>query len=366
MADPDYLDQIRSFGDGALSRQPVRRRLRLSCAAMFLLSCSPCAASEQLLRPLGPPLDAAGSYDASPSTRRSVSGIACDRDEKRSRHKCVVALDEGAQARFAELGTGHYRADDAPVVLSQNAIELDAEGAAADGTYFYVTGSHSVKRKDCAENRGSHVVIRFPVAADAGTAIPDRSEPAGLVSTDKLWKSLSEIPELGADKCLNQAKGLNIEGLAAKGDRLFFGLRGPAADGAAFIVSVDKDALFSNSAADLRLQIKRLDVAPGHGVRDMAAVNDGLLLIIGPDDRKDDQALPSMLALWDGQSSKLHILGAFALDDVKLRTGVNGCDDKELKPEAILVREDTGDHYAVTILFDGMCDGGPLEFLAPR
>ncbi len=350
-------------------RQPLGRRLRPSLAAsalIFLLCCRACAANEQILRPLGPPLEAAGSYDASPSTRRSVSGIACDRDEKRSRHKCVIALDEGAEARFAELGTGYYHADGAAVVLSQNQIELDAEGAATDGTYFYLTGSHSVKREDCAENPGSRVVMRFPVAADVGIANSDRSRPAGLVTTDKLWKRLSEFPELGANKCLKHAKGLNIEGLAAKGDRLFFGLRGPAADGAAFVASVDKNALFSKSATDLQLRIKRLDVAPGHGVRDMAAVNDGFLLIVGPDDRKDDKALASMLALWDGQSSKPRILGAFALDDVKLRTGVNGCDDKELKPEAILVREDAGDHFAVTVLFDGMCDGGPLEFLVTR
>lgn len=349
-------------------RQPPRRRLRLSFAfaAIFLLFCSPCAADETMLRPLGPPLNAAGSYDLSPSTRLSVSGIACDRDQKQSQRKCVIALDEGAEARFAELGTGYYRADSSPIFLNKNGKEVDAEGAAADGTYYYLTGSHSVKREDCADNPASHVVIRFPIAQDAKTANSDRAQPAAPLPTDKLWKSLSEIPELGANACLKHAKGLNIEGLAVKGDRLFFGLRGPAADGVAFIVSVDKNALFSDSATDLQLRIKRLEVAPGHGVRDMAAVNDGFLLIIGPDDRKDDKALPSMLALWDGQSSKPHILGAFALNDVKLRTNLDGCNDKELKPEAILVREDASDHYAITILFDGMCDGGPLEFLVTR
>jgi hypothetical protein len=31
-----------------------------------------------------------------------------------------------------------------------------------------------------------------------------------------------------------------------------------------------------------------------------------------------------------------------------------------------LVREDTGDHLAITVLFDGTCDGGPLEYLVAR
>jgi Protein of unknown function (DUF3616) len=256
----------------------------LTSAIIFLLCSSTRAADEQTLRPLGPPLEAAGSYNASPSKRLSVSGIACVRDEKQSPHKCVIALDEGAETRFAELATGYYQVNGTAVVLNQNGNELDAEGATTDEAYFYITGSHSVKRENCADNLETRVVMRFPIVADAGAANSDQSQPTGLVSTDKLWKSLSEIPELGAGKCLKHAKGLNIEGLAVKGDRLFFGLRGPAADGTAFIVSVDKDALFSGPTKDLQVQIKRLDVAPGHGIRDMAPVNDGFLLIIGPDE----------------------------------------------------------------------------------
>ena len=40
--------------------------------------------------------------------------------------------------------------------------------------------------------------------------------------------------------------------------------------------------------------------------------------------------------------------------------------DKELKPEALTLLEETADQYRLLILSDGMCDGGPLAFKIPR
>ena len=72
---------------------------------------------------------------------------------------------------------------------------------------------------------------------------------------------MASLPELkdhvGDNMCLGTEapeegphpgkRGVNIEGLAIKGGRLFFGFRGPAVDGTAKILAVDADALFSGA-----------------------------------------------------------------------------------------------------------------------
>jgi hypothetical protein len=66
------------------------------------------------------------------------------------------------------------------------------------------------------------------------------------------------------------------------------------------------------------------------------------------------------LALWENLRTRP--LARLDLREVKLRP----C-DKELKPEAMAVVDDTpGRPYRVVIFSDGMCDGGPLAFEIPR
>lgn len=58
----------------------------------------------------------------------------------------------------------------------------------------------------------------------------------------------------------------------------------------------------------------------------------------------------------------LRLIGqAAALSGVKLRQ----C-DKELKPEAMMVLEETPVAYKLLVLSDGLCDGGPLAFTLAR
>ena len=77
------------------------------------------------------------------------------------------------------MGNKVLTIDAEPVVLRASTGELDAEGAATDGRYFYVTGSHSAKRGDCASNPGSRHVIRFRLDPATGRAL---RSPAGSAS----------------------------------------------------------------------------------------------------------------------------------------------------------------------------------------
>src|SRR3954469_11191608 len=72
--------------------------------------------------------------------------------------------------------------------------------------------------------------------------------------------------------------GTNIEGLAIIGDALYAGLRAPATDGAAYIVSARVDDLFAPGHERLKsVAQKPIKVSLGAniGIRDLAALDNG-------------------------------------------------------------------------------------------
>ena len=297
-------------------------------------------------------------------TRRSISGVACHLNAGGERI-CLLAFDEGAQARYATVRPNQLVPDPQPVVLASGPGELDAEAAATDGRYLYVTGSHSAKRADCSSNPSSRHVFRLTLDPATG-----RGKPDSLTESDRLWDIMKTVPVLkdhvGERQCLGSEpsqRGINIEGLAVSGERLYFGFRGPVIDGEAWVLSVDSAALFGR--ANPAPQLSRLALGPNRGVRDLVAVKDGFLILAGPDDGASTQALPWTLHFWDGKSSAnlaaSRLLATLGVSNVALRA----C-DSELKPEAITVLEDNADSLRVLVLSDGMCDGGPLAFTVPR
>jgi hypothetical protein len=348
------------------------------------------AAEPPLLKPESGPWDAGSGFvfgkakpDKEVEARQSLSGIACPSNTSGQR-LCLVVFDEGAEARYAIINDSSYAVDNERVVLRLSDGELDAEGAATDGRYFYVTGSHSVKRKTCASNPDSRRVIRFAVDSKTGRALrAPAGDPKGSLveynDSDRLWAIMAALPQLknhvGEKKCLGTEppegkkelegqRGVNIEGLAVKDGRLYFGFRGPAEKDEALILAVDAKAVFEGGAPNA--QITRIIVGERRGIRDLHAVKDGILVLAGPDDDKSSEGRPWIVGLWDGTSAGDKPVGLKAAGQLDL-TGVKPrpC-DKELKPEALAVLEDTDAHYRVVVLSDGMCDGGPLSFRIPR
>jgi hypothetical protein len=333
------------------------------------------------VQPLSGPWDAGNGFsfeEKKKKTRRSLSGIACPANASGQRI-CLVVFDEGVEARYVILRKNGYTIDNERVVLRDESGELDAEAAATDGRFFYVTGSHSAKRKDCENNPDSRRVIRFKVNPSTGRALrqPAGNPKGALVDYEdsgRLWQIMASLPGLkehvGDRKCLGTEppeeapelegqRGVNIEGLAIKDGRLYFGFRGPAKGSTTKILSVEADALFAGG--DPKAELTTIAVGKRRGIRDLHAVKDGFLLLAGPDDDAGE-GVRWIIALWDGKAMgeqvvKPQPLARLDLSDVKLR----GCDD-ELKPEALAVVEDTADHYGIVILSDGMCDGGPLAF----
>jgi hypothetical protein len=112
----------------------------------------------------------------------------------------------------------------------------------------------------------------------------------------KLRAVIAGTPELRdfAEKPLDQ-HGVNVEGLAVRGDHLFLGFRGPVLNGKALVMSVNIDAAFGNAPA--RPQVFPIRLGDGIGVRDLATVADGFLVLSGPEaDEPGEAACSSGMA----------------------------------------------------------------------
>jgi Protein of unknown function (DUF3616) len=353
--------------------QTMRRLLTLLPIVSVLVAPIDIVGSGQaapLLQPQSGPWDPTGSFSFegdSRKLRRALSGIAC-RDSASLPRTCLVVFDEGMEARHVVIDDGSYSLDGERVVLGEDG-ELDAEAAATDGQYYYVSGSHSVKREGCDPNPASRQVIRIPIDQASGKArhAPDNAV-AGESDKGRLWSLMNQRDDLNnfVGKCLGDpSQGVNIEGLAVKGGRLYFGFRGPADKGVARILSVDATALFADG--DLSPSMTTIEVGEGRGIRDLAAVRDGFLILSGPDDTMANHDKGWGISFWDGTSS---VAGAHVESKGLAELDLSGVDlrpcDRELKPEALAVTADAPEHYTIVVLSDGMCDGGALQFKVVR
>jgi hypothetical protein len=195
--------------------------------------------------------------------------------------------------------------------------EMDIEGVDVEDGWLWVVGSHSLRRRkpdpekerDPAElirrlakidrQPNRYTLARLPLVADGngrpalpedGDA-PDGREPSALPLTRK-GSRLSKL--LRGDEHLApfvgvpaKENGLDIEGLAVRGGRIFLGLRGPVLRGYAVVLELRPEprrrklrlARFGEGGERYRKHFLDLH---GLGVRDLALDGDDLLLLAGP------------------------------------------------------------------------------------
>ncbi|MFM8332226.1 MAG: DUF3616 domain-containing protein [Candidatus Methylumidiphilus sp.] len=205
--------------------------------------------------------------------------------------------------------------------------EADLEGLAYADGYLWLVGSHSLKRKkpkpgdDAAEvakklakldgEGNRYLLARIPLEESGG--LPElqkgsRPRHAARLHGDKMGNDLIDAlredehlaaflpipPADGEDKkqwrgIPGKDNGLDIEGLAALGGRLFLGLRGPVLRGHALVLEVeleedgsDNNLLRLKAGADGRLYRKHFLNLGGLGVRDLCVSGDDLLVLAGP------------------------------------------------------------------------------------
>ncbi|WP_433338563.1 DUF3616 domain-containing protein [Spirillospora sp. CA-294931] len=190
--------------------------------------------------------------------------------------------------------------------------EADIEGLSRTDGWLWAIGSHSLKRKKIKagqsdaksrkrlativreENR--FILARLPIVTGAD-GLPevvreDGERTAAVLGGrgDSITDLLADDPHLAAFLPIpSKDNGIDVEGVAAHGDRLYIGLRGPVLRGWAVLIEihpvtdpddphrltlkpVDGKALYRSHFLDLG----------GLGIRDLCPDGDDLLILTGP------------------------------------------------------------------------------------
>ena len=346
------------------------RCLALAIGIGLVLHGWPAAAKEN------EPWRVAGKLIGKPEAKESdsdkshdVSGVACATTEGFPR-KCLLVDDETQGAQIVILNDGSLVAGDF-IRLIYNVqdgkpVELDAEGVAfADGDFF-VVGSHGRPRheaeakkeaKNKAKAEASRYVFRIRFDLNGVDHDARLTGPVEIKTSTKLPKFIKDWPELAPsfDRSLED-NGLTIEGVAVKGEKIYFGMRGPVLpDKSAAILSVPLLALFDGQSGNP--QLHHVNLEKSRGVRDLVAFENGFLLIAGPVNDPPDGSVNDgdySVYWWDG------INHARRLDEIKSF-------GNKVKPEGILPIDQRDGKLRVLLFFDGPDEGAPrpIEIARP-
>lgn len=315
----------------------------------------------------------------------NISGLACTA-EVAGRKVCLTVYDEKRHARFVTLRDRGFELGPEITLLDKvlrdpatgakvENKEADLEAVARDGDLVYVFGSHSAKKSQdgkggiCPPQPGRRHLYRFAVAPTTGLpafALEKGKVSPSIARVDHLIEVLAGLPEVGprlTDNACIDAGGLNIEGAAVVGGRMWLGLRAPVLPGpqgdTALVVTLDAAALFDHR--DPGAKVWRVALGAGMGIRDMAPVAGGFLLLAGPS-LPDDK--PKDARDWRKPASTLWLWPGDARPAVPLAT-LDGVPDRG-KPETVMVLSETTAAWRVLVMSDGIAGGGPLEYAVTK
>lgn len=230
--------------------------------------------------------------------------------------------------------------------------EIDIEGMSYSSGYLWVTGSNSMKRKkpkkkkmekniqrlaEVTTDLNRFILARFPVhegdlfKSCSHPEDPNKKLNAGIIQTtdnrNVLWELLAADEHLQpfiASGIPSKDNGLDIEGIAVAGDKVFLGLRGPVLRGWALIIEIEVAEVtpgvltLKEIGEEGKLYKKHFLELNGLGIRDLCFQGEDLLIVAGPTmdlldgmmhifKLKDLLEIPGD-SLWDQESGKLAVL----------------------------------------------------------
>jgi hypothetical protein len=196
--------------------------------------------------------------------------------------------------------------------------EIDIEGLDVDGGYLWLIGSHSAKRKKIEKGKpiaknlerlgtvemdgNRFTLARVPLNASAepvakhGTLAAARLDGdangnalmAALKDDDHFGRFVPRKSSDGVKGIPSKDNGLDVEGLAVSGNRVFLGLRGPVLRGWAAVielrVNATSDGVLSLEpiGANGETYVKHFLQLDGLGVRELSIQDRDLLILAGP------------------------------------------------------------------------------------
>ncbi|MGB3403605.1 MAG: DUF3616 domain-containing protein [Microcoleaceae cyanobacterium] len=200
--------------------------------------------------------------------------------------------------------------------LPDDEDEIDIEGLDYSEGYIWVIGSHSTKRKKPKQKSpeddlerltvikselNRYLLGRIPVVNQAlvkqSESADASQEPLFAASFEindqhnTLIEALRDDPHIGemiSTRLPSKDNGLDIEGIAVKGNRVFLGLRGPVIRGIGIILEIVVTAN-SNGILELnplglsgQLYYKHLVDLDGLGIRELCFDGEDLIILSGP------------------------------------------------------------------------------------
>ena len=234
--------------------------------------------------------------------------------------------------------------------LGEPGTEIDLEAIAVDSGYVYTIASHSRVRpkqkpkETYADNREKmetvlapgdrDVLARFRPNPDGTPGPVEKVSLRSAIQSDPVLRPFAQLP--------SKENGVDIEGLAVKGPDVYVGFRGPVLR--ENYVPVMKTRFADGAAHELRF----VNLG-GRGVRDLAAVKDGFLILAGP---SGDGPGSFQIYFWDGNDC---LAGAAPEGKCQLLAEVTPIDKG--KPEGLAVTAEDATGYDVVMVCDGVTNG---------
>lgn len=199
--------------------------------------------------------------------------------------------------------------------------EADIEGLAVDGGWLWVLGSHARTRPKIKKSAGDRIdtcaladlkdtrprclLARLPLVERDGAWLPVREDGdrraamlrqtrrgnklAAMLRRDALLRPFTRIPA--------KEGGVDMEGIAVRGERVALGMRGPVIGGHALLVEARVRTTKKGKLKLADAPVKRLLALDGLGIRDLKSCGDHLLILAGP---TTGLSGPCTLYLWRG------------------------------------------------------------------
>lgn len=264
----------------------------------------------------------------------------------------LVVTDEGVNALPGKLDTASGLLSAAGVVPLPAEKEADAEGVCVsrEDSCYYITGSLGVGKKKADFQPARAQVYRVPVDTTTGEPKAD-----GVVATSRLFQWVEKHPIL-KDHVRRplQLNGFNIEGLCARDGKLWFGVRGPNLNGSIHIIETTGTSLFGTG--DLQASLHTLQTGTdGIGVRELATLKDGILVLTGNASAEATKQQPKTMARDPNGDSRFELWLWNPGQAVK-RIGI--LPNFPGKAEGLYVLDDTETHAEVVVLHDSEPQGG--------
>lgn len=312
----------------------------------------------------------------------NLSGGACMPAKADGSRACLFIDDETRHAQFATLRGADIDVgaviklidkEENPGVLGQppeiegmdaeaGFSEMDGEAVAYAEPYFYVAGSHGFTRKKNRFSLASFMLARIRVDKDGipagnnGAVLPPERWKEAVTVTYRLGDILGHAEGISDyfGKDLDEDNGLNLEGLVVADGRLIAGLRAPGEGKDAYLVAAEVEPLFApgNERASGAAEVIPVPLGKQTGIRDLAALPDGRLLILaGP---VQEQLVPYRLFLAEAKpdAEPVH------LADIETPETEDG---ERSRAEALVPLSQKGAELRLLVLFDGLPNGGARE-----